>query len=110
MAPHPRRQFLVLRKWRTDLPRGGCVLVSTSVDHATGQPEDGVQAMIVSSQYLMEPCGMGRTRLTYICRADLRGRSPDWYNKVFGHLCAMEVARIRNSFPPLSPCGPETKL
>ncbi|XP_073456862.1 stAR-related lipid transfer protein 8 [Aquarana catesbeiana] len=110
MAPHPRRQFLVLRKWRTDLPRGGCVLVSTSVDHATGQPEEGVQAMIVSSQYLMEPCGMGRTRLTYICRADLRGRSPDWYNKVFGHLCAMEVARIRNSFPPLSPCGPETKL
>ncbi|KAM5146014.1 stAR-related lipid transfer protein 8 [Mantella aurantiaca] len=110
MAPHPRRQFLVLRKWRTDLPRGGCVLVSTSVDHTTGQPEEGVQAVIVSSQYFMEPCGMGRTRLTYICRADLRGRSPDWYNKVFGHLCAMEVARIRNSFPPLSPCGPETKL
>ncbi|XP_072285877.1 stAR-related lipid transfer protein 8 isoform X2 [Pyxicephalus adspersus] len=110
MAPHPRRQFLVLRKWRTDLPRGGCALVSTSMDHATGQPEDGVQAVIVSLQYLMEPCGMGRTRLTYICRADLRGRSPDWYNKVFGHLCAMEVVRIRNSFPPLSPCGPETKL
>ncbi|KAM9324172.1 LOW QUALITY PROTEIN: stAR-related lipid transfer protein 8 [Gastrophryne carolinensis] len=110
MAPLPRRQFLVLRKWRTDLPRGGCALVSTSMDHATGQLEDGVQAVILSSQYLMEPCGMGRSRLTYICRADLRGRSPDWYNKVFGHLCAMEVARIRNSFPPLSPCGPETKL
>ncbi|XP_053328304.1 stAR-related lipid transfer protein 8 isoform X1 [Spea bombifrons] len=110
MAPHPRRQFLVLRKWRTDLPRGGCLLVSTSLDHATGQPEEGVQAVILNSQYLMEPCGMGRSKLTYICRTDLRGRSPDWYNKVFGHLCAMEVARIRNSFPPLNPCGPETKL
>ncbi|XP_073412204.1 stAR-related lipid transfer protein 8 isoform X1 [Dendrobates tinctorius] len=110
MAPHPRRQFLVLRKWRTDLPRGGCVLVSTSLDHATGQLDEGVQAVILSSQYLMEPCGMGRSKLTYICRADLRGRSPDWYNKVFGHLCAMEVVRIRNSFPPLSPGGPETKL
>ncbi|KAM8954401.1 stAR-related lipid transfer protein 8 [Pelodytes ibericus] len=110
MAPHPRRQFLVLRKWRTDLPRGGCLLVSTSMDHATGQPEEGVQAVVLNSQYLMEPCGMGRSKLTYICRTDLRGRSPDWYNKVFGHLCAMEVARIRNSFPPLSPCGPETKL
>uniref|UniRef100_A0A8C5QJK8 StAR related lipid transfer domain containing 8 n=1 Tax=Leptobrachium leishanense TaxID=445787 RepID=A0A8C5QJK8_9ANUR len=110
MAPHPRRQFLVLRKWRTDLPRGGCLLVSTSMDHATGQPEEGVQAVILNSQYLMEPCGMGRSRLTYICRVDLRGRSPEWYNKVFGHLCAMEVARIRNSFPPLSACGPETKL
>ncbi|XP_063288238.1 stAR-related lipid transfer protein 8 isoform X1 [Pelobates fuscus] len=110
MAPHPRRQFLVLRKWRTDLPRGGCLLVSTSIDHTTGQHEEGVQAVILNSQYLMEPCGMGRSRLTYICRVDLRGRSPDWYNKVFGHLCAMEVARIRNSFPPLNPCGPETKL
>ncbi|XP_068103761.1 stAR-related lipid transfer protein 8 isoform X2 [Hyperolius riggenbachi] len=110
MAPHPRRQSLVLRKWRTDLPRGGCALVSTSMDHATGQLDEGVQALIMCSQYLMEPCGMGRSRLTYICRADLRGRSPDWYNKVFGHLCAMEVVRIRNSFPPLSPCGPETKL
>ncbi|XP_069603436.1 stAR-related lipid transfer protein 8 isoform X1 [Ranitomeya imitator] len=110
MAPHPRRQFLVLRKWRTDLPRGGCALVSTSLDHATGQLDEGVQAVILSSQYLMEPCGMGRSKLTYICRADLRGRSPDWYNKVFGHLCAMEVVRIRNSFPPLSPGGPETKL
>ncbi|XP_075429687.1 stAR-related lipid transfer protein 8 isoform X2 [Ascaphus truei] len=110
MAPHPRRQFLTLRKWRTDLPRGGCMLVSTSLDHATGQLEEGVQAVILSSQYLMEPCGMGRSKLTYICRTDLRGRSPDWYNKVFGHLCAMEAVRIRNSFPPLSPCGPETKL
>ncbi|XP_075691761.1 stAR-related lipid transfer protein 8 [Rhinoderma darwinii] len=110
MAPHPRRQFLVLRKWRTDLPRGGSVLVSTSLDHATGQLDEGVQSVILSSKYLMEPCGMGRSKLTYICRADLRGRSPDWYNKVFGHLCAMEVVRIRNSFPPLSPGGPETKL
>ncbi|XP_075040631.1 stAR-related lipid transfer protein 8 isoform X2 [Mixophyes fleayi] len=110
MAPHPRRQFLVLRKWRMDLPRGGCVLVSTSIDHTTDQPDEGVHAVILSSQYLMEPCGMGRSKLTYICRADLRGRSPDWYNKVFKHFCAMEVVRIRNSFPPLSPGGPETKL
>ncbi|XP_053555006.1 stAR-related lipid transfer protein 8 isoform X2 [Bombina bombina] len=110
MAPHPQRQFLVLRKWRTDLPKGGCLLVSTSMDHTTGQLEEGVQAVILTSQYLMEPCGMGRSKLTYICRTDLRGRSPDWYNKVFGHLCAMEIARIRNSFPPLNPCGPETKL
>lgn len=39
-----------------------------------------------------------------------RGRSPDWYNKVFGHLCAMEVAKIRDSFPTLQAVGPETKL
>lgn len=39
-----------------------------------------------------------------------RGRSPEWYNRVFGHLCAMELARIRDSFPALSPTGPETKI
>lgn len=39
-----------------------------------------------------------------------RGRSPEWYNRVFGHLCAMELVRIRDSFPALSPSGPETKI
>ena len=27
-----------------------------------------------------------------------RGRFPEWYNKTYGHLCAAEVARIRDSF------------
>ncbi|XP_008567077.1 PREDICTED: stAR-related lipid transfer protein 8 isoform X1 [Galeopterus variegatus] len=110
MAPHPCRDFVVLRMWRSDLPRGGCLLVSQSLDPEQPVPELGVRALMLTSQYLMEPCGLGRSRLTHICRADLRGRSPDWYNKVFGHLCAMEVAKIRDSFPTLKATGPETKL
>ncbi|KAM5196136.1 stAR-related lipid transfer protein 8 isoform 1-T2 [Hipposideros larvatus] len=110
MAPHPCRDFVVLRMWRSDLPRGGCLLVSQSLDPEQPVPESGVRALMLTSQYLMEPCGLGRSRLTHICRADLRGRSPDWYNKVFGHLCAMEVAKIRDSFPTLWAAGPETKL
>ncbi|KAM7044833.1 stAR-related lipid transfer protein 8 isoform 2-T2 [Molossus nigricans] len=110
MAPHPCRDFVVLRMWRSDLPRGGCLLVSQSLDPEQPVPESGVRALMLTSQYLMEPCGLGRSRLTHICRADLRGRSPDWYNKVFGHLCAMEVAKIRDSFPALQAAGPETKL
>ncbi|XP_037677637.1 stAR-related lipid transfer protein 8 isoform X2 [Choloepus didactylus] len=110
MAPHPCRDFVVLRMWRSDLPRGGCLLVSQSLDPQQPVPESGVRALMLTSQYLMEPCGLGRSRLTHICRADLRGRSPDWYNKVFGHLCAMEVAKIRDSFPTLKSGGPETKL
>nr|XP_045735163.1 stAR-related lipid transfer protein 8 isoform X1 [Mirounga angustirostris] len=110
MAPHPCRDFVVLRMWRSDLPRGGCLLVSQSLDPEQPVPESGVRALVLTSQYLMEPCGLGRSRLTHICRADLRGRSPDWYNKVFGHLCAMEVAKIRDSFPTLQAAGPETKL
>ncbi|EPY73498.1 stAR-related lipid transfer protein 8 [Camelus ferus] len=110
MAPHPCRDFVVLRMWRSDLPRGGCLLLSQSLDPEQPVPESGVRALMLTSQYLMEPCGLGRSRLTHICRADLRGRSPDWYNKVFGHLCAMEVAKIRDSFPTLQAAGPETKL
>ncbi|XP_048093261.1 stAR-related lipid transfer protein 8 isoform X1 [Alosa alosa] len=110
MAPHPRRDFVVLRRWCNDLPRGVCVLVSSSVDHDNVQLEAGIRAVLLTSRIVIEPCGLGRSRLTHYCRADLRGRSPEWYNKVFGHLCAVEVARIRSSFPVLTARGPETKL
>ncbi|XP_031427854.1 stAR-related lipid transfer protein 8 isoform X2 [Clupea harengus] len=110
MAPHPRRDFVVLRRWCNDLPRGVCVLVSSSVDHDSIQLEAGIRAVMLTSRVMIEPCGLGRSRLTHYCRADLRGRSPEWYNKVFGHLCAVEVARIRSSFPVLAARGPETKL
>ncbi|XP_009073261.1 PREDICTED: stAR-related lipid transfer protein 8, partial [Acanthisitta chloris] len=110
MAPHPRRDCMVLRCWRSALPRGVCLLISLSVEHDKLPVEGGVKAVVLTSQYLVEPSAMGRSRVTHICRADLRGRSPEWYNRVFGHLCAMELARIRDSFPALSPNGPETKI
>ncbi|KAL8181298.1 UNVERIFIED_CONTAM: hypothetical protein K2H54_053236 [Gekko kuhli] len=110
MGPHPRREFVVLRRWRTDLPRGACLLVSLSLDHKKLPLEGGVRAAILTSQYLVEPSGTECSKVTHICRADLRGRSPEWYNRVFGHLCAMELVRIRNSFPVLNPSGPETKI
>ncbi|KAI1893595.1 hypothetical protein AGOR_G00125340 [Albula goreensis] len=110
MPPHPSRDFVVLRSWRTDLPKGTCALVSVSVDHEDSPPMGGVRAVVLESQYLLEPCGSGKSRLTHICRVDLKGRTPEWYNKAFGHLCAAEAARIRNSFQPLTSEGPETKI
>ncbi|KAJ8256456.1 hypothetical protein COCON_G00186080 [Conger conger] len=110
MPPHPSRDFLVLRSWRTDLPRGTCALVSVSVDQEDAPLLGGVRAVVLESQYLLEPCGSGKSRLTHICRVDLKGRTPEWYNKAFGHLCAAEAARIRNSFQPLTSEGPETKI
>ncbi|XP_019486903.1 PREDICTED: stAR-related lipid transfer protein 13 isoform X3 [Hipposideros armiger] len=110
MAPHPSRDFVVLRTWKTDLPKGMCTLVSLSVEHEEAQLMGGVRAIVMDSQYLIEPCGSGKSRLTHICRIDLKGHSPEWYNKGFGHLCAAEVARIRNSFQPLIAEGPETKI
>ncbi|XP_028635570.1 stAR-related lipid transfer protein 13 isoform X2 [Grammomys surdaster] len=110
MVPHPSRDFVVLRTWKTDLPKGMCTLVSLSVEHEDAQPMGGVRAVVMDSQYLIEPCGSGKSRLTHICRIDLKGHSPEWYSKGFGHLCAAEVARIRNSFQPLVAEGPETKI
>ncbi|KAL4647763.1 stAR-related lipid transfer protein 13-like isoform X1 [Arapaima gigas] len=110
MPPLPSRDFVVLRAWRMDLPKGACALVSMSVDHEDSPPTDGVRAVILESQYLLEPCGSGKSRLTHICRIDLKGRTPEWYNKAFGHLCAAEAARIRNSFRPITAEGPETKI
>ncbi|KAI3354100.1 hypothetical protein L3Q82_018649 [Scortum barcoo] len=110
MPPHPSRDFVVLRSWRTDLPKGACSLVSVSVELEDCSPVGGVRAIVLESNYLLEPCGSGKSRLTHICRVDLKGRAPDWYNKAFGHLCAAEAARIRNSFQPLITDGPETKI
>ncbi|XP_014976352.3 stAR-related lipid transfer protein 13 isoform X5 [Macaca mulatta] len=110
MAPHPSRDFVVLRTWKTNLPKGMCTLVSLSVEHEEAQLLGGVRAVVMDSQYLIEPCGSGKSRLTHICRIDLKGHSPEWYSKGFGHLCAAEVARIRNSFQPLLAEGPETKI
>ncbi|XP_045067918.1 rho GTPase-activating protein 7 isoform X1 [Coregonus clupeaformis] len=97
MAPHPTRDHLVLRMWVTDLPKGACALVSTSVDH-DGAALLGVRANVLTSRYFIEPCGSNKSRLTHISRVDCRGRFPEWYNKLYGNLCASEVVRIRQSF------------
>ncbi|KAJ8335991.1 hypothetical protein SKAU_G00393340 [Synaphobranchus kaupii] len=97
MAPHPARDHVVLRTWVTDLPKGACAMVSSSVEHSRAEPM-GVRANVLTSCYYMEPCGSTKSRLTHISRIDCRGRFPEWYNKMFGHLCAAEVARIRDSF------------
>ena len=72
MAPHPSRDFCELRSWRTQLPKGACVLVSTSVEHHDGSLLGCVRAVILASRYLIEPCGAGKSRLTHICRIDVR--------------------------------------
>lgn len=60
------------RRWCNDLPRGTCVLVSSSVDHDNVQLEAGIRAVLLTSRIIIEPCGPGRSRLTHYCRADLR--------------------------------------
>ncbi|XP_027887373.1 stAR-related lipid transfer protein 13 isoform X3 [Xiphophorus couchianus] len=100
MAPQPCYDYVVLRSWRTDLCKESCALVCVSVEHDDSPHVGAVRGVVLESQYFLEPCGMGKTRLTHISRVDLRGRSPEWYNKAFGHLCVNEAQRIRSSFLP----------
>ena len=55
------------------MARGACALVVTSVDHPAALPlEHGVKAVVLASRYLVEPCAGGKSRLTHICRVDIR--------------------------------------
>ncbi|KAK9536546.1 hypothetical protein VZT92_006319 [Zoarces viviparus] len=110
MAPQPSCDYVVLRSWRTDLCKGSCALVCVSVEHDDSPRMGAVRGVVLESQYLLEPCGTGRTRLIHISRVDLRGRSPEWYNKVFGHLCVNEAQRIRSSFHPPEQTSTEAKI
>uniref|UniRef100_UPI003AAC4A47 stAR-related lipid transfer protein 13-like isoform X2 n=1 Tax=Centroberyx gerrardi TaxID=166262 RepID=UPI003AAC4A47 len=110
MAPQPSSDYVVLRSWRTDLCKGSCALVCVSVEHDDSPRMGAVRGVVLESQYLLEPCGTGKTRLTHICRVDLRGRSPEWYNKAFGHLCVNEAQRIRSSFHPPDQTSTEAKI
>ncbi|CAG5126235.1 unnamed protein product, partial [Candidula unifasciata] len=70
MAPHPPRNFCALRYWRSDLNKGACALITKSVEHSDALEIHGVWAVDLGTYYLMEPCGSGRSRLTYITRVD----------------------------------------
>uniref|UniRef100_A0A671X7T3 StAR related lipid transfer domain containing 13a n=1 Tax=Sparus aurata TaxID=8175 RepID=A0A671X7T3_SPAAU len=110
MVPQPSCDYVVLRSWRTDLCRGSCALVCVSIEHEDSPRMGAVRGVVLESQYLLEPCGTGRTRLTHISRVDLRGRSPEWYNKAFGHLCVNEAQMIRSSFLPPDQTSTEAKI
>lgn len=60
------------RRWNSNLPRGGALLVSSSVEHDKVLLQAGLRAVILTSRCLIEPCGTGRSSLTHYCRADLR--------------------------------------
>ncbi|GLG97554.1 Rho GTPase-activating protein 68F [Gryllus bimaculatus] len=110
MAPLPAKDYCVLRSWRTDLPKGACVIVETSVEHHDAQVMlGGVRGIVLASRYLIEPCGSGKSRIMHLSRVDTKGRTPEWYNKSYGHLCALYLTRIRASFKHNTD-GPESKV
>ncbi|XP_071534393.1 uncharacterized protein [Panulirus ornatus] len=110
MPPRPPVDYCVLRCWRSNLARGSCVVVETSVEHGDAPVlVGGVRGIVLASRYLIQPCGSGKSRITHISRLDMRGRTPEWYNKVYGHSTAIHLTRIRESFQHHA-VGPESKV
>uniref|UniRef100_A0A7M4EBK8 Rho GTPase-activating protein 7-like n=1 Tax=Crocodylus porosus TaxID=8502 RepID=A0A7M4EBK8_CROPO len=107
MSPLPAREYIVLRTWRTDPQSGTCILAATSVN-SEGATLHGILAQVLLCQYLIEAVGSQKSKVTHVCRRDTRGRTTEWYNRVFGHICAAELLRIKASFQYLHP--KETKI
>ncbi|XP_055906378.1 serine-rich adhesin for platelets [Eupeodes corollae] len=102
--------FCVLRSWQTDLPRGACVIVETSIDHPKAKSVFGsVRGVVLASRYLIEPCGSGRSRVMHLARVDIKGKTPEWYNKSYGHICSHYLSKIKLAFRHISE-GPESKV
>lgn len=108
--PLPPKDFCVVRSWKTDLSKGGCMIVETSVEHSDAELiPGGVRGIVLASRYLIEPCGSGKSRILHLSRVDIKGRSSEWYNKCYGHMCAQYLLKIRNSFQRMTE-GPESKV
>ncbi|XP_063707106.1 rho GTPase-activating protein 7-like isoform X2 [Culicoides brevitarsis] len=91
--------FCVLRSIQTDLPRGSCVIVESSIDHPDAVPLlGGIRGVILASRFLLEPSGVKTTKISYLSRVDLKGHSPDWYQKVYGNFVSQNLCRIKKFF------------
>ncbi|CAH0562379.1 unnamed protein product [Brassicogethes aeneus] len=109
--PLPKEEYCVLRTWKTDfLPKEACMLVETSVEHPDCvKIPNTVRGNVYASRYLIEPCGSGKSRIVHLSRVDTMGRSPEWYQKNYGHLCAFFIGNLQNSFSQ-NAIGPESKV
>ncbi|XP_050313792.1 rho GTPase-activating protein 7 [Anthonomus grandis grandis] len=112
IPPRPSEEYCVVRTWRTDLSKDGCLLVETSVEYPEALPApNSCRGLVLASRYLVEPCGSGRSKLVHLSRVDTMGRSPEWYQKHYGHLQALYLVNIQNSFSGhQNTMGPESKV
>ena len=62
----------LIRSWQYDSTSQCYVLVSTSVSHPSASLQGGIRAMQLATFYLIEPLDKERSRLSFICRVDMR--------------------------------------
>ena len=71
-VPPVSRDVTLLRSWRTDLPRGACLVAEMSIDHSDTPITSGtVRSIVLASRYLIQPCGAGKCRLVHLSRVDI---------------------------------------
>lgn len=64
---------LHFRSWKTDLSKGGCMIVETSVEHKDAEiSPESVRGIVLASRYLIEPCGSGKSRILHLSRVDIK--------------------------------------
>lgn len=64
---------MLYRSWKTDLSKGGCMIVETSVEHVDAESIPGcVRGIVLASRYLIEPCGSGKSRILHLSRVDIK--------------------------------------
>ncbi|XP_053321327.1 rho GTPase-activating protein 7-like isoform X2 [Spea bombifrons] len=97
MSSLPSKEYVVLRTWRTDPQSGTCILAATSID-CEDVAVTGILGHVVLCQHLIENIGNQKCKVTHVCRTDTRGHTTEWYSRVFGHMCAAEIMRIKDLF------------
>lgn len=71
--PLPIEDYCVVRTWKTDLPKGACLIVETSVEHPDAMViPNSTRGIVLASRYFIEPCGSGKSRLLHMSRVDTR--------------------------------------
>ncbi|XP_036150259.1 stAR-related lipid transfer protein 13-like isoform X1 [Monomorium pharaonis] len=98
MSPLPARDYCVVRSW-LNLAKGACVIDETSVHHPDAPVMlGGTRGIVLASRYHIEPCDSGKSRIMHLTRVDMRGRTPEWYSRSYGHIAALHLSKICNSF------------
>nr|XP_022901316.1 rho GTPase-activating protein 7 isoform X2 [Onthophagus taurus] len=97
--PLPLEDYCVIRSWKKDIGKGGCLLVETSVEHKDSMTiPNSVRGIVLASRYLIEPSGSHSSKIIHMSRVDVKGKMPEWYHKHFGHLRAQHIYNLHNTF------------
>jgi hypothetical protein len=99
MAPQPSRDFCELRTWREGSylnPKYSYIIYSTSIEHEKANVIGDIRANTLRNFYLIETISEKKCKIYQIYRADYKGYSSEWYNKIQGHLLKRNLLNLKD--------------